>query len=146
MRTRCEDLSCNCKDNDEAKFHLTDTKFIWLEAIAESSRTFSPHKAHNPSQAGPTSLALGIHSQQQHSDFAPCSWYWYLLTAKITFWVESSGMLYKIITPGSTLPCVSLSFKMKVRKIALCRTQKGVSFRDYISRSRSSLILFQEVY
>lgn len=33
-------------------------------------------------------------------------------------------MLYKIITPGSTLPCVSLYFKMKVRKIARRLTQE----------------------
>lgn len=56
----------------------------------------------------PTSPAPGMHSQHRDSD----SSYWYLLTAKITFWKEPPGMLYKIITPGSPLPCVLLWWKL----------------------------------
>lgn len=122
---RCKYLSytCQCKD-DEVMFYCADTRLIWPKAIPDSSPTLLPHKAHKALAAGPTSAAPRTLSQHQHSDFVPCSWYWYLLTAKITFWEESSGMLYKIITPGSTLPCVSLYFKMKVRKIARCLTQE----------------------
>lgn len=118
-----ESCRCKCKENGEAASCHTDTKLIRLKAIPHSARTFLPFSTQT-SAAGPTSRARGIHSQHQHSDFLPCSWYWYLPTAKITFWKESPGMLYKIITPGSTLPCVSLHFKMKVRKIARRLTQK----------------------
>lgn len=134
-----ESCTCKCKETEEAVSYRTDTKLIWLKGIPHSDRTILPFSTQT--FAGPTAPALGIHSQHQHSDFLPCSWYWYLLTAKITFWKESSGMLYKIITPGSTLPCVSLHFKMKVRKIASCffmwfeTDLKTVTFRGYTSWS-----------
>lgn len=107
----------NAKEITRLRRGVSSRRQIWLKAAPRSTPTlFTFQHTKLRCNSNITQPPLEMHSQHRHSDFLPSFWYWYLLTAKITFWKESSGALYKIITPGSTLPCVSLHFKMKGRK------------------------------
>lgn len=58
------------KENEEAASYRSDSKLIWPKAILHSGRTFLPFSTQTFA-AGPTSPALGIHSQHQHSVSLP---------------------------------------------------------------------------